>query len=60
MGPGLGQNFVEGRKQVISAVRWDYLSKYLGEIRYTWFTGGGVRDALRDRDNLLIWLGYQF
>ncbi len=60
VGPGLGQNFVEGRKQVISAVRWDYLSKYLGEIRYTWFTGGGVRDALRDRDNLLIWLGYQF
>ena len=60
VGPGLGQNFVEGRKQIISGVRWDYLSKYLGEIRYTWFTGGGVRDALRDRDNLLLWLGYQF
>ena len=60
VGPGLGQNFVEGRKQIISGVRWDYLSKYLGELRYTWFTGGGVRDAQRDRDNLLLWLGYQF
>lgn len=60
VGPGLGQNFVEGRKQILGGVRFDYLSKYIGEVRYTWFTGGGLRDALRDRDNLLLSLGYQF
>lgn len=59
-GPGLGQNFVQGRKQVLGGVRFDYLSKYVGEVRYSWFTGGGRRDALRDRDNLLVSLGYQF
>lgn len=58
--PGLGQNFVEGRKQIISGIRFDYLSTWNGEIRYTWFTGGGNRDALRDRDNLMLSLGYQF
>ena len=58
--PGLGQNFVEGRKQILSGIRWDYLSKYTGEVRYTWFTGGEDRDASRDRDNLLVFLGYQF
>ncbi len=58
--PGLGQNFVEGRKQILSGVRWDYLSKYTGEIRYTWFTGGMNRDQNRDRDNLLVFLGYLF
>ncbi|HEY0973507.1 MAG TPA: DUF1302 domain-containing protein [Solimonas sp.] len=58
--PGLGQNFVEGRKQILSGIRWDYLSKYTGEIRYTWFTGGMDRDAARDRDNILVFLGYTF
>lgn len=60
VGPGLGQNFVEGRKQFISGIRWDYQNTIVGELRYTWFTGGGIRDALRDRDNLLLFLGYQF
>lgn len=60
VGPGLGQNFVGGRKQILSGVRFDYLSKIFGEVRYTWFTGGGVRDAQRDRDNLMIYGGYQF
>ncbi len=60
VGPGLGQNFVGGRKQILSGIRFDYLSRVFGEIRYTWFTGGGVRDALRDRDNLMVYGGYQF
>lgn len=58
--PGLGQNFVEGRKQILAGLRWDYLSKYSGEIRYTWFTGEHQRDSAHDRDYLLVWLGYQF
>jgi hypothetical protein len=58
--PGIGQNFVEGRKTILGGVRWDYLSKYTGEIRYTWFTGNHRRDAAHDRDNLQLWLGYQF
>ena len=60
VGPGLGQNFVEGRKQILSGIRFDYLSRFIGEVRYTWFTGGGLRDQLRDRDNLLLSVGYQF
>ena len=60
VGPGLGQNFVEGRKQILSGVRVDYLSRFIGEVRYTWFTGGGIRDPLRDRDNLFVYLGYLF
>lgn len=60
VGPGLGQNFVEGRKSILSGVRVDYLSRFIGELRYTWFTGGGLRDQLRDRDNIFLFLGYQF
>lgn len=60
VGPGLGQNFVEGRKQILSGIRVDYLSRFIGEVRYTWFTGGGIRDPLRDRDNMFVYLGYLF
>lgn len=58
--PGLGQNFVEDRMQILSGIRWDYLSTYTGELRYTWFTGTHTRDSTHDRDNLLLFLGYQF
>jgi hypothetical protein len=60
VGPGIGQNFVAGRKQILAGVRFDILQTYTGEIRYTWYTGGGHRDALRDRDNLLVTVGYLF
>ncbi len=57
--PGLGQNFVGGRRQMLVGVRFDYLSRFIGEIRHTW-NFGTTRDSLRDRDNLLFTLGYQF
>ena len=60
VGPGLGQNFVEGRKVILSGIRFDYLSRFIGELRYSWYTGGKNRDAIRDRDNLFMFLGYQF
>ncbi len=60
VGPGLGQNFVEGRQVLLSGVRFDYLSRFIGELRYSWYTGGKNRDAIRDRDNLFLFLGYQF
>jgi len=58
--PGAGQNFVEGRKQILGGVSFDYQSRFVSEIRYTWFTGGGDRDALTDRDNIFVSAGYQF
>lgn len=58
--PGIGTNFIHGRKQFAMGLRFDYLSTYNGEIRYSWFTGGGRRDGLRDRDNIFVTLGYQF
>lgn len=58
--PGIGMNFVEGRQQIIAGIGFDYQSAWLGELRYTVYTGASGRDALSDRDNLTFWLGYQF
>ena len=60
IGPGLGQNFIEGRKQFDLGLRWDYLSRFIGEVRYTWFTGGGNRNGQKDKDSAFVYLGYQF
>jgi hypothetical protein len=58
--PGIGTNFVQGRKQYAFGLRFDYLSTWIGEVRYSWNTGGAKRDALRDRDNIFVSLGVQF
>lgn len=58
--PGIGTNFTHGRKQFAFGLRFDYLSTYIGEVRYSWNTGGEKRDYLRDRDNIQVSLGYQF
>jgi hypothetical protein len=58
--PGIGTNFSEGRKQFNFGIRGDYLSTYVAEVRYTWYTGGGAHDGQRDRDNLFVTFGYQF
>lgn len=56
--PGVGTNFEEGRKQYNFGLRGDYLSKWNGEIRYTWYMG--KHDGQRDRDNIFATIGYQF
>ena len=58
--PGLGQNFVEDRIQLIGGLRFDYLSTYSLDVRYTYFDDNAELDSLRDRDNLLFFFGYQF
>jgi hypothetical protein len=58
--PGIGTNFTQGRKQYAFGLRADYLSTYIGEVRYSWNTGGARRDGLRDRDNIFVMLGIQF
>lgn len=58
--PGIGTNFLDGRKQFNFGIRGDYLSTYVAEVRYTWYTGGGAHDGQRDRDNLFVTFGYQF
>jgi len=58
--PGIATNFSDGRKQFNFGIRGDYLSTYIAEVRYTWFTGGGKRDGQRDRDNVFVTFGYQF
>ena len=57
--PGIGTNFTAGRKNFASGIRFDYLSTWIGEVRYSWFTGGKLRDGQRDRDNVFVTLGYQ-
>lgn len=58
--PGVGQNFSEGNIQILSGLRFDYLNKWVGEVRLTTFTGGSDHNARSDRDNVFAYIGYNF
>jgi len=56
--PGLGQNFQEGNITGLFGLRFDYLSKWFTELRYTYVDG--KNNARRDRDTLAFTLRYEF
>ena len=60
--PGPGGLFVEDRVQLITGLRFDYLNKWSGEIRYTTFTklGDDRFHTERDRDFLSLFAAYAF
>ncbi len=56
--PGIGQNFQEGNITGLFGLRFDYLSKWFTELRYTYVDG--KNNARRDRDTLAFTLRYEF
>lgn len=58
--PGPAENFVEGRKTIISSFETRYKSSLSFTVGYTWFTGGGSHNLLRDRDYAQAFAKYQF
>lgn len=53
-------NYVEGRKQVQTAVAFEYLGQWQLDVGYTVFTGGGQQNQLRDRDFAQMAVRYAF
>lgn len=58
--PGPGENFIEGRNTYLLGLRFDYLNKWSGEMRYTIETGSGINNARIDRDTLGFNVRYEF
>jgi hypothetical protein len=53
-------NFVDGRKQVATNLKFDYLSTWQFDVGYTMFFGGGKQNLLADRDFVQLALRYAF
>jgi len=58
--PGVASNFVEGRKIADTALEIRYKSQLSFNLGYTWITGGGSSNVLRDRDAARAFIKYQF
>jgi hypothetical protein len=58
--PGPGENFVQGRKTVSALLETRYKSSFSFNLGYTWFTGGGSYNLLRDRDYAQVFAKYLF
>ena len=59
VGPGLAENYLEGRKIIFTNVQAQYRN-WRADLIYTWFTGGGRAHVLRDRDVFGVSISYQF
>ena len=54
------QNFIDGRKVLISNVTVEFPSDWVLGVSYQVFSGGGTRHRLRDRDIVSAFLAYVF
>lgn len=54
------QNFVEGRKRIITGMEARLSQNLIGAFNYTIYTGAGDRNLRGDRDNLEVFLTYEF
>lgn len=58
--PGPGENFVEGRKTFNINFEIRYKNNWAFFPGYTWYTGGGAQNMMRDRDQAQFYVRYQF
>ncbi len=58
--PGPGGSFVKGRKSVTVGAEANYLSKWIFDLSYTNFFGGGSFNLIHDRDFVQVAARYSF
>lgn len=58
--PGAGGNFVKGRKSSTVGVEGNYLNKWVLDLSYTSFWGGGIYNLTSDRDFVAVSAKYLF
>ncbi len=58
--PGPGENFIEGRKNLITNVEMRFAQGWSAAFGYVGFYGGGESNLLRDRDFVNLGVRYRF
>jgi hypothetical protein len=58
--PGPGENFIEGRKNLIANGEMRFAQNWSAAIAYIGFYGAGEQNLLRDRDLINLGLRYRF
>lgn len=58
--PGPGENFVEGRKNIITNAEFRFAPGWSAAVAYSGFYGGGEQNLLRDRDFVNLGVRYRF
>ena len=58
--PGPGGNFIKGRKSVTLGLQANYLDKWIFDLNYTSYFGGGQFNLLQDRDFASFVVKYSF
>lgn len=54
------QNFIEGRRQFVAGLQFEFTQDFSAQALYQWFTGGGALNKLSDRDYAGFNIAYSF
>jgi hypothetical protein len=52
--------FIEGRKAVTPSLNFEFMNRWRAQLAYTWFSGGGGNNLIKDRDFLSFNVSYSF
>lgn len=58
--PGPGGSFIDGRKQITLGLGFNYLNKWIFDLSYTDYSGGGKYNLMYDRDFYAASVRYSF
>jgi hypothetical protein len=58
--PGPGGSFIDGRKTLTMGVGFNYLQKWVFDLAYTDYSGGGQYNLLKDRNFYAASVRYSF
>jgi len=58
--PGPGGSFIDGRKTLTFGVGFNYLNKWIFDLAYTDYSGGGMYNLMSDRDFFAASVRYSF
>ena len=58
--PGPGGSFIDGRKTLTFGLGFNYLQKWIFDLAYTDYSGGGRYNQLHDRDFFAASVRYSF
>ena len=52
--------FVQGRKAFTPSLNFEFLNRWRAQLAYTWYSGGGGNNLMKDRDFFALSVSYSF
>jgi hypothetical protein len=52
--------FIQGRKAFTPSLNLEFMNRWRAQLAYTWYSGGGTNNLMKDRDFASFSVSYSF